>query len=187
MHHASDMYARQAHALTGASSRKLAAPVISASVPRRQQQLVQRYTRPEPLKLRHRARRALEYQPQHVCASRCVQSSCTCPLHCAVPGTERKPLTRACYAVLCICAPASGRAQVAGAAAAPSLQVVDSQPAPLGPSPLGADAVNFALWTRHASAVTLCLYVHSVGEGQPVATAPKKCTRNYQPAVSLFP
>ena len=40
-----------------------------------------------------------------------------------------------------------------------SLEARPGQPKPLGPSPLGDDAVNFALWSKNATAVTLCMCV----------------------------
>ena len=40
-----------------------------------------------------------------------------------------------------------------------SLEALPGQPLPLGPSPLGDDAVNFALWSKNAKAVTLCMCV----------------------------
>jgi hypothetical protein len=43
--------------------------------------------------------------------------------------------------------------------ASTQLEAQPGQPQPLGPSPLGDDAVNFALYSKNASAVTLCLCV----------------------------
>lgn len=43
--------------------------------------------------------------------------------------------------------------------ASTQLEAQPGQPQPLGPSPLGDDAVNFALYSKNANAVTLCLCV----------------------------
>jgi len=40
---------------------------------------------------------------------------------------------------------------------------------PLGPSPQGPDAVNFALWSKNATHVTLCM---CVAPGQPTRALP---------------
>ena len=66
-----------------------------------------------------------------------------------------RPFSTACSAV-------SGGVSASAAAAAaapPALEVVPSVESPLGPSPLGADTVNFALWSRNAKSITLCLCV----------------------------